>query len=83
MTTGSVGYIVPWGMWVDADRKCWLNPKYTLDEKPGGTAQMRVELHEDGYHVWAPPCKTWGIQREPSYVGQQDTQYIPVVELHR
>ncbi len=83
MVTGEVGYTVPWGMWVDTDRNCWLHPKYTLHEHSGGTVQMRVELREDGYHVWAPPGKTWSVQAEPGYMSPQDTEYIPVVELHR
>ena len=83
MTTGDVGYTLPWGMWVDTDRNCWLHPKYPIDESPHGTAQMRVALHENGYHVWAPPGETWDPQAEPGYMSPQNTQYIPVVELHR
>lgn len=83
MVTGEVGYIVPWGMWADTDRNCWLHPKYALHKRSHGTVQMRVERREDGYHVWVPPGTTWSVQAEPGYMSPQDTQYIPVVELHR
>lgn len=69
-------------MWVDAQRRCWLHPDYTVSELPWGMANMRIERHADGYHVWAPPGATWNPQEKPSYHSPADTEYIPVVELH-
>src|SRR6266508_1609463 len=52
MMTGEVAYTVPWAMWVDDQRQCWLHPKYPTHRHAHGTASMRVELRRDGYHVW-------------------------------
>lgn len=82
MMTGETAFIVPWGMWVDADRKCWLNPKYSVRSQPHGTAEMRIVLCGDGFHVWPPVGRTWQPQAEPGYVGQRDAEYLPVMELH-
>ncbi|MDB5185456.1 MAG: hypothetical protein JWN38_1264 [Candidatus Saccharibacteria bacterium] len=83
MTTGQTAYIVPWGMWVDADRQCWLHPKYSIKDRPDGSVEMRIKLTRDGFHVWVPPGATWSPEKEPSYVSPADTKYIPVVKLHR
>ena len=83
MALGKVGYTLPWGMWVDNDRNCWLHPKYPVDDQPQGTSQMRVELREDGYHVWAPAGKTWPLVDKPGFASPDDTAYIPVVMLHQ
>lgn len=83
MVTGQVAYIVPWGMWVDSERHCWLHPKYTVFDVPKGTVQMRVELSEDGYHVWPPVGYTWQPSAEPGYMSPSNTEYIPVAQLHR
>lgn len=82
MTVGEVGYTLPWGMWVDENRNCWLHPKYSVESAPHGTLEMKVARLDDGYHVWAPPGKTWVAQSEPSYASPADTQFIPVADLH-
>ena len=82
MTTGQSAYTLPWGMWVDTERHCWLHPKYPISDKPHGTREMRIELKEDGYHVWTPPGETWSPQREPGFISPADTQYIPVAVLY-
>jgi hypothetical protein len=43
---------------------------------------MRVELRQDGYHVWPPRGERYQPQSEPGYVSPRDTQYLPVVEIH-
>jgi hypothetical protein len=83
MVTGERGYTVPWAMWVDADRNCWLHPKYTIHADTCGTVQMRVELREDGYHVWLVPGEKYQPRASPGYCSPEDTEYLPVVELHR
>lgn len=82
MAVGESGWAVPWAMWVDGARQCWLHPKYTVTERPGGTGVMLVELRADGYHVWPPAGYRWSPQSEPGYVSPHDTQYIPVAKLH-
>lgn len=83
MLTGESAYMVPWGMWVDNERHCWLHPGYTTHKRPGGTVEMRVELREDGYHVWPVRGHKYQPTEAPGYASPADTQYIPVVELHR
>ena len=83
MTTGETAYTLPWGMWVDSDRNCWLHPKYSITPQVLGTSSMRIELREDGYHVWPPPGETWSPTAQPGYMSPADTQYLPVVRLHR
>lgn len=83
MVTGEVGYTNPWAMWVDTERNCWLHPEHVLRSHPQGNVKMKVELREDGYHVWTPPGMTWSVQAEPGYQSPRDIQYLPVVELHR
>lgn len=82
MASGQVGFTLPWGMWVDAEQRCWLHPDYPVSRESKGTQEMRVELRADGYHVWAPPGRTWTPQREPGYFSPADTRYIPVTEVH-
>jgi hypothetical protein len=52
MDAGRPYYTVPWAMRADEDGGLWLAPDYTVWGRPGGTASMRIELREDGYHVW-------------------------------
>lgn len=82
MMTGEVAYTVPWAMWVDTQRRCWLHPKYTTHETPHGTVEMRIELRQDGYHVWPPAGATWDMQEDHSYFGGGSIEFIPVIELH-
>ncbi len=82
MIVGESAYTVKWGMWVDHGRRCWLHPDYTVQASPFGTANMRIELRENGYHVWAPPGATWEPREKPGYYSPADTKYIPVLELH-
>lgn len=83
MSVGESAYTLPWGMWVDGDRRCWLHPGYPAEPKPGGTVRMRVELQPNGFHVWTPPGETWNPQPEPSYASSAATEYLAVVELHQ
>lgn len=48
---GEGGYITPWNLQVDSERKCWLDPNIQVSDKSSGTAKMCVELQEDGVHV--------------------------------
>jgi hypothetical protein len=83
MMIGEVAYTLPWAMWVDTDRRCWLHPHYPARESAGGTVQMRVERRLDGYHVWPPPGNKWSVKRRNGFVGGEDVEFIPVAELHQ
>lgn len=78
MNIGDAVYTVPWAMWVDLDRRCWLNPKYTAHQTPGGTVCMRVERRKDGYHVWLPKEARY----DPHGNSPADNRWLPVTELH-
>lgn len=82
MMTGEHGFTVPWAMWVDASRECWLHPKYTIDLTPFGTAVMRVELRIDGYHIWRVEGHRYQPSDHPGYVGSERTEFLSVVEIH-
>lgn len=82
MCPGDTRWTLPWAMWVDRDRRCWLHPEYPADLNPGGTVSMRIELHPDGYHVWPPADQRYSLQDEPGYVSPADTEYLPVAMLH-
>jgi hypothetical protein len=82
MDTGDVVYTVPWAMWVDQERRCWLHPKYTAHHSPGGTVQMRVQLQEDGYHVWLVNDHRYSPSGRPGFMSPTNTEYLPVAELH-
>jgi len=55
MKPGRPYYTVPWAMQADENGALWLRRGYTAWDCPGGTAQMRVERRDDGYHVWPVP----------------------------
>jgi len=83
MVEGEAAYIRKWGMWVDAEHRCWLHPDYPVRPIPSATATMRIERRRDGYHVWAPlGDSTWEPVHGPSYISPTDTSYIPVIERH-
>jgi hypothetical protein len=82
MRFGQVAWTVPWAMWADQDRLLWLHPDYKISAQPGGTVEMRVELREDGYHVWAPKECSWKPRNSSCYVGELSQQFIPVTEIH-
>jgi len=82
IVVGDSGFIVPWGMWVDTQRHCWLHPKYPIHTSACGTTRMRIELRQDGFHVWPPEDETWQPQAEPVYVSPLDNEYLSVAKLH-
>lgn len=83
MSQGEACYTTPWAMWADSERRLWLHPRYPAISCPGGTVRMRVELHEDGYHVWAVPGETYDPQHENGYAGGDSITFLPVTALHR
>jgi hypothetical protein len=81
MMIGEDGYTYPWAMWADSDRRLWLYPDYPVHSTPAGTLRMRVELREDGWHVWPPEGKAYAPQSEPGYVSPRYTEYLPVAGM--
>ncbi len=59
MEPGRPYWAVPWAMLAGEDGRLWLRPGYTAWDCPGGSASMRVELREDGCHVWPVPGETY------------------------
>lgn len=76
MRVDESGWTVPWSMDIDVDRRCWLDPSYTIHHEAGGTVQMRIERREDGYHVWLDPSHRYTQNSVPK-------TYLPVVGLHK
>lgn len=81
MEFGRAYYTVPWAMWADADRLLWLHPDYPAESSPGGTVQMRIELRDDGYHVWPPSDASHKPQERSGFVGGTSQPFIPVAML--
>ena len=81
MEFGRTYYTVPWAMWADSDELLWLHPDYEVGTQPRGTSCMRLELRDDGYHVWPVRGHGYRPQAEPGYVGSTSQQFIPVAEL--
>jgi hypothetical protein len=81
MEFGQPCYTMPWAMWSDADGRLWLHPDYPALDLPGGTAAMRVELREDGYHVWPVAGHAYTPAAASGYAGDPSQPFIPVAVL--
>jgi hypothetical protein len=81
MEFGRTYFTVPWAMWADTDELLWLHPDYEATTQPRGTSSMRVELRDDGYHVWPARGRGYRPQVEPGYVGPTSQPFIPVAAL--
>ncbi|HEY5988233.1 MAG TPA: hypothetical protein VIV12_17935 [Streptosporangiaceae bacterium] len=81
MEFGQTLYTVPWAMRADEDRQLWLHPDFPTENAPQGTVMMRVELRDDGYHVW--PVSNHSYQPAPAvFAGKTSQPFIPVAVLH-
>lgn len=78
MAVGTSGYTVPWAMYADQDRKLWLDPGFTFEERSGGTVQMRVTRTDEGFRVRHVPGETYEPGDGRSSSGRDR---LPVVEL--
>lgn len=81
MKVGTTAFTLPWGMWVDDQRRCWLHPDYPADPTPSGNSQMRVKRTKDGFVVWPPHGEKYTPQAEPGYVSPADTKYLRVIQF--
>ena len=67
---GEEGWTVPWAMFVDEDRRCYLNGNYPIVAEMRGTAQMLIQDTKDGYIVDISQCsQKWGVGTERDYFG--------------
>jgi hypothetical protein len=85
MVNGDTFFTVPWAMWVDKKRRCWLDPDYTVHQEKGGTVQMGVAKSEDGYSVdiTSVDNPNWELQEHSTHVGHEDSDWIPVIGITR
>jgi hypothetical protein len=81
MLPGETAYTMPWAMWCDSDRLCWLHPDYPARSTPGGTVQMRLRRAEDGFEVWPPADATYQPRAHHGFVSPNDTPWLPVVAI--
>jgi len=81
MKFGQTRYTVPWAMWADHDELLWLHPDYEVTPRPMGTSSMRLELRDDGYHVWPVRGHGYSPQAEAGYCGSASQSFIPVAAL--
>lgn len=86
MGVGDTYFTFSHHLWVDADKKIWMFKKapLMLEREKGGTVDMKIEMREDGLHVWTGgqfrlPKPTDEV---PNYVGATKEDFIPVVEVH-
>jgi hypothetical protein len=72
MARGQRAYTLPWGMWVDEQRRCWLNPDYPAEAAPDGTVEMPVYRLADGtFEVDVRGLdEQWTPEDDPGYFGQ-------------
>lgn len=61
MAVGDRGYTFDQELWVDAERRCWLNRTGRTFPQPYGLATMLIERRADGYHVTASPKWPWRV----------------------
>lgn len=83
MQIGEERWTVPWAMWVDLDRRCWLHPKDTTNRAPFGTSDLRIVRVAEGYLVDTSCTEfRWGRAASPGYVGGSGgSDWLPVVEM--
>lgn len=77
MIVGQNGYTVPWAMWADTDRRCWLKASFPCLPTMSGTVRMYIERRTDGYHVWPPHDEQHKLS------GRNSVGDIPVAAIHQ
>ena len=87
---GFTGFTVTWAMAIDEHGYCWLRSNFPAYYFQGGTVCMKIELREDGWHVWSPPGAIWKVPeydladlRHRAFRNDwQRHEYVPVIEIH-
>lgn len=62
MPVGTTGYLVPWMMSVDSERRCWLNDEVPVHPSRYGTCTLWVEKTSDDYIVEPTEDYLWHPQ---------------------
>ncbi len=71
MSPGEVWWVVPWAMYADEDRILWINGSYTINTRPGGTVQLRIQRTRDGVNVIEESIKEHRYSPgKPCFVGE-------------
>lgn len=78
LLVGETAYTAPWAMYADQDRKLWLNPGFTFEERPGGTSQMQITRTSEGFRVGCVTGETYRPDAGRSSSGEDG---LPVIEL--
>lgn len=78
---GENAYVVPWSMYVDENRECWLRPSMTTRVRPGGTFEMRITRNADGFVVRVPDGYRYSPGRNGVVCSDDPAEYLPVVEV--
>lgn len=82
MKVGETGYTVPWAMWVDKERNCWLNEDYTIHKGRGGTVQLKIERLKEGYIAYINDKnlnEKWNPTSSPGYCTPEEKLYGKVI----
>jgi hypothetical protein len=79
LSIGEQTLTVPWALYLDDKRQCWLNGNYSQHSMPGGTVQMKVTHTEQGYVCDISRCKeyAWSDGSGPAAWGDP----IAIVQL--
>jgi len=81
MRPGEVRYAHPSAVHVKPDRSLWLYDNTEVLVESSEFHSMRIELLDDGYHVWLVPKHTYKIDPSglPAYI---ERSLVPVQEIH-
>jgi hypothetical protein len=75
MKIGESGYSVPWAMWVDEQKNCWLNEEYAIHKEKDVSRELKVEKLSEGYIVYIHDIDhNWSPQFEPFCFGLDETK---------
>lgn len=57
MQVGQVGYCVPWAVSVSWDGRMWVNENFTVENRPFGTANLKIRCLTIGYEITPKACQ--------------------------
>ena len=79
MRDGEEGYVVPWAMFANPQRRLFIVGTYTVHVKPGGTVQMKIK--KQGETILVDRKTIRGEKYSPGmpcYMGVSKKDYLPV-----
>lgn len=79
MKYGEETYTVPWAVYVDDDRRMYIDQSFSKHHTTGGTVQMKVRRAANGFEIWTAGqrYRVGGVHGTVS-----DKDYVPVVKIH-